>query len=262
MYPVFGDKAFTNELSPFLMFDYGAPKKFEPTTRQLGVGTHPHRGFETVTLAMQGEIEHGDSVGNRDVIGAGGVQWMTAGRGIIHEEFHSRKFAKEGGVLEMCQLWVNLPKANKMDAPRYQPLDDGKIPRLKFEGGYVRVIAGSTGGVQGAALTHSPVTLLHVVVESDGARVEVDSPAAHNALLFVAKGKAEINGKVLAMAQVVKLAHDGDKVAFTAAKGTEVIVMGGMPLDEPIAAQGPFVMNTNAEIIQANRDYQSGKFGR
>lgn len=259
VYPVFGNKAFTNELSPFLMFDYGAPKKFPPTSKQLGVGSHPHRGFETVTLALQGEIEHADNVGNRDVVGKGGVQWMTAAKGIVHEEFHSRQFAKDGGVMEMIQLWVNLPKSNKMDPPRYQPFTDEQVPRLAFDGGYVRVVAGETGGVKGAAKTHSPVTLLHVVVTED-ATVTLDSPKSHTALLFVLKGSAVLGEEKMEKASVVKLANDGDTVVFTAKKGTELILMGGEPLNEPIAARGPFVMNTQQELKQANEDFYAGRF--
>ncbi|KAJ1446162.1 putative quercetin 2,3-dioxygenase [Pelagophyceae sp. CCMP2097] len=260
VYPVFGDKAFTNDVSPFLMFDYGAPKRFEPTTKRRGVGTHPHRGFETVTLALQGEIEHGDHIGNKDVIGGGGVQWMTAGRGIIHEEFHSTDFAQKGGVLEMCQLWVNLPKRDKMNPPKYQPYSCAEVPRSKFAGGYVRVIAGATGGIRGAATTHSPISLFHVVVDEADATVELASPAGHTALLFLCKGSASVAGTPLQVAQVIKMKKDGDTVVFTATKGTELILMGGQPLHEPIANHGPFVMNTQAELNQAFEDYHAGKF--
>lgn len=261
VYPVFGSEAFKNTISPLLMFDYAAPKEFAPTSQQLGVGQHPHRGFETVTLALQGEIEHADSRGHNDVIGQGDVQWMTAAKGIIHEEFHSRKFAKEGGVLEMCQLWVNLPQKYKMAEPRYQAISNEQIPRVPFEGGYVRVIAGQHEGVDGPALTFSPVDLLHVVVESESeVEISLDSPAAHNALLFAARGTLIVDGKELTESHVALMNQDGDGITFKASPKAQIICMGGLPLDEPIAARGPFVMNTQSELVQAQNDFYRGVF--
>lgn len=260
VFPVFGRKAFTNEISPFLMFDYGAPKEFPPTSQQLGVGQHPHRGFETVTLAIQGEIEHADSSGHRDVIGQGDVQWMSAAKGVIHEEFHSRKFAKEGGILEMCQLWVNLPAKHKMEKAKYQSIQDKNIPRVEFEGGYVRVVAG-THYVKGPAETYSPVDLFHCIVTAEKhVEVELTSPKEHNALLFAARGTVSVDGKEIRESQVAMLRRDGDVVRFTASPKAQVILMGGEPLDEPIAAQGPFVMNTQAELRKAQNDFYSGRF--
>lgn len=261
VYPVFGRAAFTNEISPMLMFDYAAPKEFTPTKRQLGVGQHPHRGFETVTLALQGEIEHADSAGHRDVIGTGDVQWMSANRGIIHEEFHSRKFAEAGGTMEMCQLWVNVPRRHKMDPPSYQALMDADIPRVAFEGGYVRVIAGEHLGVAGAAKTRSPVDLLHVVVTAtEEVDVKLTSKRDHTALLFAARGDLDVDGTIVAESQVAVLHHDGDVVRFRAGPRSQAVLMGGLPLDEPIAARGPFVMSTQAELQQAQDDFYAGRF--
>ena len=296
VYPVFANNAFSEAISPFLMFDYGAPKAFPPTRKQLGVGQHPHRGFETITVAFQGEVEHADSVGNRGVIGPGDVQWMTAGRGIVHEEFHSKRMAKEGGTLEMCQLWLNLPAKDKMVAPRYQPILDAEIPvsplyaaggsqgaagagggdgaaaggggggtcaaRELSEGG-VRVIAGSFQGVAGAARTHSQVDLWDVAIaHADGVACEFDTVEGNNVVIFVRRGRVEVQGKKLGPQDVAILNLAGSKVLMTALEAdSRVLVMAGEPLGEPIAAQGPFVMNTQTELRQAMMDYQSGNFG-
>jgi redox-sensitive bicupin YhaK (pirin superfamily) len=225
---VFSDLAFSNELSPFLMFDYGAPKKFKPTRGQLGVGQHPHRGFETVTVAWQGQIEHGDSIGNRDVIDAGDVQWMTAARGIIHEEFHSTEFRKKGGVLEMCQIWVNLPAKHKMDPPRYQPLLAKDIPvvplasecddscEADIEDGSVRIIAGNYKGTQGAALTFSPVTLYDITIQNDTKQFPLEVPDGHNAMIFVRKGGVIVGADgaaTLGPQSVALMEQSGEKVS-------------------------------------------------
>lgn len=192
MYPVFNELAFTSSVSPFLMLDYGAPKSFGPTSKKLGVGQHPHRGFETVTIAYQGEVEHGDSVGNRGVIGPGDVQWMTAASGIIHEEFHSTEFAKNGGVFEMVQLWVNLPAKNKMDPPKYQPILSGDIPHVDLDedGSKVKIIAGDFNGVTGAASTHTPINMWDVLIKKDHS-VTLPLPEGHNTILLLRSGSLE-----------------------------------------------------------------------
>jgi len=211
VYPVFHDLAFTKELSPWLMFDYAAPKAFSPTTKRRGVGQHPHRGFETVTLAFQGEVEHGDSVGNRGVIGPGDVQWMTAARGIIHEEFHSVEFSKRGGTFEMAQLWVNLPRSSKMVAPRYQGILKDDIPVVPVlpvaaevpeglaegacgadDGSFARLIAGQLGSSPGAADTVTPIELFDVTLKSNGAVYDIDMPEGHNVIVFVRRGSIEV----------------------------------------------------------------------
>ncbi|GHP06164.1 hypothetical protein PPROV_000491100 [Pycnococcus provasolii] len=268
VYPVFANKAFTAELSPWLMFDYAAPKSFPPTSSKLGVGTHPHRGFETVTIAFQGEVEHGDSVGNRDVIGPGDVQWMTAARGIIHEEYHSTNFAKTGGTFEMCQLWLNLPKKDKMKKPEYQPILAKQIPTATTSTDCsVRVIAGTCHGVTGPAKTHTPVNLWDIALPTANRPVEIEVPANHNTIVFVRRGKIAVGPSEKpheVESQGVALMHrDGDILRIDPKeKDTQVLLLGGEPIDEPIAAQGPFVMNTHDEIRQAHMDFMSGKLGR
>jgi redox-sensitive bicupin YhaK (pirin superfamily) len=281
---VFANKAFTEDLSPFLMFDYAQPKHFPPTTKRLGVGRHPHRGFETVTLAFQGEVEHGDSQGNRGVIGAGDVQWMTAARGIVHEEFHSAEFAKRGGLFEMCQLWVNLPAAKKMIPPAYQEIKNTQIPKEKLfsetcsassgsssgieDSGYVRVIAGLYRGVRGPAHTHSAVNMWDVKI-SDLANVyDFEIEEGHTTLVFVRRGSVEIvtssaaTNPTLNLADVAIMSLAGTKVSVRSKDpDTLLLFLSGQPLNEPIAAQGPFVMNTRAQLMQAMEDYHGRKNG-
>ena len=279
VFPVFHNKAFTKELSPWLMFDYAAPKTFEPSYERRGVGQHPHRGFETITIAWQGEVEHGDSVGNRDVIGPGDVQWMTAARGIIHEEFHSTDFQQTGGTFEMAQLWLNLPKKDKMKKPRYQPIlakqipvvplkcaDDADVEKLSGEN-TIRVIAGDeeTYGCKAPAETHSPVELLDIRIANSKIPFDVPIPEGHNTIVFVKKGEITVGEKDKKVEQQgVALMHlGGDTLRLTATqKNTEVLLLAGEPIDEPIAARGPFVMNTHEEIAQANKDFMNGKMGR
>lgn len=278
VHPVFASKAFTEELSPFLMFDYAPPTHFDPG-HPRGVGRHPHRGFETVTVAFQGEIEHKDSTGNSDIIKAGDVQWMTAGRGIIHQEYFSDAFSKSGGVLEMCQLWVNLPAKDKMVKPGYQPILEKDIPSvdlfsLEVDGtcstdeavGKVRVIAGSFQGTRGPASTFSPVELWDVILSKSNHIVDLPFPEDYNCIVFVRRGKARILGdnsaNEVGPQSVALMEKRGGVIRVSADENdTSLLVMGGMPLNEPIAARGPFVMNTSAEIAQASRDYQSGNFG-
>jgi redox-sensitive bicupin YhaK (pirin superfamily) len=261
--PIFAQLAFTKDISPFLMFDYAAPREFEATTNKLGVGSHPHRGFETVTIAFQGEIEHGDSVGNRGVIGPGDVQWMTAASGIIHEEFLSTEFLKRGGVLEMVQLWVNLPSRHKMIPPKYQPILSKEIPELQLPdgAGSVRVIAGSCAGTQGPASTYSPVNLWVIKVTA-GKSVELIVPEGHNNMLFIRQGKIKLGDAVLGIGDMALLETSGTQIKFQAVEDSSVLLMGGEPIAEPIAASGPFVMNTEQEIRLAMMDYQSGRMGQ
>ena len=260
--PVFAHLAFTQDISPFLMFDYAAPREFEASDQKRGVGPHPHRGFETVTIAFQGEVEHGDSVGNRGVIGAGDVQWMTAASGIIHEEFLSREFLKQGGTLEMVQLWVNLPAKDKMIAPKYQPILSQEIPvvELPANAGSVRVIAGNYSGTQGAATTFSPVELWDVKINA-GKTVELKVPAGHNAMLFVRSGNISLDGYKAGTGDLVMLEREGLTINLQANEEASVLLMGGEPINEPIVASGPFVMNTEQEIRLAMMDYQSGRMG-
>lgn len=261
--PVFAHLAFTQDISPFLMFDYAAPREFEATAEKRGVGPHPHRGFETVTIAFQGEVEHGDSVGNRGVIGPGDVQWMTAASGIIHEEFLSTEFLKRGGVLEMVQLWVNLPAKFKMIEPKYQPILSRDIPvvQLPDNAGTLRVIAGEYAGAQGTASTYSPVNLWDIKLTA-GKTVELSVPEKHNNMLFVRQGKLEIEGEEIAAADLAIMRREGTRITLKALEDTGLLLMGGEPIVEPIVASGPFVMNTEQEIRIAMMDYQSGRMGQ
>jgi len=260
--PIFANLAFTQAISPFLMFDYAAPREFAATEEKRGVGPHPHRGFETVTIAFQGEVEHGDSVGNRGVIGPGDVQWMTAASGIIHEEFLSREFLRRGGVLEMVQLWVNLPARDKMIAPKYQSILSSDIPVVQLPGkaGSVRVIAGNYAGTQGAASTFSPVNLWDIKLQS-GKTVELEVPEGHNSMVFVRQGKLALGSAVIGAADLALFEKDGTHIQLQAQEDSNVLLMGGEPIVEPIVASGPFVMNTEQEIRLAMMDYQSGRMG-
>jgi len=266
VYPVFSDLAFTQEVSPFLMLDYAAPKAFPPSRgAKRGVGKHPHRGFETVTIAFQGEVEHADSVGNRDVIGAGDFQWMTAGAGIVHEEFHSTNFRNSGGTFEMIQLWVNLPADKKMTPPTYQPILKDDIPEVPINanvnGGSVRVLAGNFKGTKGPAKTHSPIDLWDVQLPVKGSDFTFDVPNGHNTMIFVRSGSITVSGSSVGPQGMVRLDTEGTRVSLQSTDDdTKLVVLAGEPLNEPIAAQGPFVMNTWDEIRQANIDYSRGLF--
>jgi redox-sensitive bicupin YhaK (pirin superfamily) len=248
-------------VSPFVLMDYGPPKDFAPLARgKRGVGWHPHRGFETVTLAWEGSVAHGDNAGNRGVIGPGDVQWMTAGAGIFHEEFHEERFTREGGRMHMMQLWVNLPKKDKWAKPGYQGITAAQIPTVAIDRGSVRVIAGEYDSVRGPAHTFTAIAMLDVHLEA-GARLEVPLPASYNALAVVARGRATAGAITAAAGELVLFANDGAKLALVALEESHVIVLAGEPLGEPVVAYGPFVMSSPQEIRQAFLDVQSGKFG-
>jgi quercetin 2,3-dioxygenase len=250
-------------ISPFLLLDYAPPRTFAPTPERLGVGPHPHRGFETVTLAYAGEVEHRDSAGHAGRIGTGDVQWMTAGDGVLHEELHGRAFARTGGPFEMAQVWVDLPRAHKRTAPRYQDLRDAQFPRLTLPGGRggVRVIAGEHAGARGPAKTFSPVTMLDVTLAA-GARHDLPLVDGHTALLLVRRGELRVAGSHAAPElHLVVLEREGDVVALEAVTAAEVLVLAGEPLGQPVAGHGPFVMNDWDEIHQAIDDFQRGGFG-
>ncbi len=249
-------------VSPFVLMDYGPPKEFGPLARgKRGVGWHPHRGFETVTLAWEGSVAHRDNAGNAGVIGPGDVQWMTAGAGIFHEEYHGEGITRDGGRMHMMQLWVNLPKKDKMAKPGYQPIESMQIPRVALEGGgAVRVIAGEFRGVRGPAKTFTPITMLDVTL-APGERLEAALPASYNALAVVAYGRVSAGGREAHTGELVLFANDGAAVELVAAEESHVIVLAGEPLNEPIVQYGPFVMNTVGEIQQAFQDVQRGSFG-
>ncbi|CAD7491572.1 pirin family protein [Aeromonas dhakensis] len=251
------------QLSPFLLLDYAGPANFTPTSQPRGVGEHPHRGFETVTIVYKGEVAHRDSTGRGGVIGPGDVQWMTAGAGILHEEFHAPAFSKSGGELEMVQLWVNLPSRHKMTPPGYQPILARDIPTvaLASDAGSVRVIAGEFEGVRGPAHTFSP---LHVWDLSlvQGSISTLELPEGWTGALIVLKGSVQVNGSAIAReAQMVVLDRAGRQVLIEANSDATVLLLSGEPIEEPIVGHGPFVMNSHEEIVQAIDDFNSGRFG-
>jgi redox-sensitive bicupin YhaK (pirin superfamily) len=251
------------QLSPFLLLDYAGPARFEPAEQRRGVGVHPHRGFETVTIVYEGEVEHRDSTGSGGVIGPGDVQWMTAASGILHEEFHSEAFTRRGGELEMVQLWVNLPANEKMGQPGYQSLLAAQIPNIPLPGGAgrVRVIAGEFDGNQGPASTRTRINVWDLRL-AEGGRAALRLPVGHTAALVVLRGVVQVNGQTLHQAQMAHLDRSGDELELKADTNAVLPFLGGEPIDEPIAGHGPFVMNTQAEIKQAFDDLESGRFGR
>lgn len=250
-------------VSPFLLMDYG-PARDYPAARDArrGVGWHPHRGFETVTVAWEGSVEHHDNAGHSGVIGPGDVQWMTAASGILHKEYHAEDFARRGGRLHMMQLWVNLPKKDKMGPPGYQPITSDTIPVVELEddGGSVRVIAGAYRGHRGPARTFTPITMLDARLKAAG-RISVGPPSHHNALVIVAAGSVRIGDKVVRESELALLDNDGDHLEIVADGDAHVLVLAGEPIDEPIVHYGPFVMNTVEEIERAITDLDSGRFG-
>jgi hypothetical protein len=250
-------------VSPFLLLDYGAPEEFAPSGQRRGVGEHPHRGFETVTIAYQGGVEHRDSAGNHGTIGPGDVQWMTAASGIVHEEWHEREFTRRGGTMEMAQLWVNLPAKYKMAAPAYQDIRSAQIPVVDVgTGSSVRVIAGEFRGAKGPARTFTPINVWDARLKAGG-RVELDLPDGHTALLAVLRGKVSINGDESAgPAELAILERAGTRVVLEAGEDATVLVLNGEPIDEPLVGYGPFVMNTHDEIRQAFSDFHSGRLGQ
>lgn len=249
-------------ISPFLMLDFNAQYDFGPSDHLRGVDVHPHKGFETVTIAYQGSVAHHDSAGNSGVIHPGDVQWMTAGNGILHKEYHEEQFSKKGGNFEMVQLWVNLPKKDKSVSPHYQPLTKEDIPVVKLEDnqGIVRVIAGSFGQQKGAANTYTPVNLLDIHLENE-ATVTLPIPETHNSALLFINGTGEVNGRAVKEHDFVLFDHQGEEINIKATSQAVILLMSGEPIDEPIASYGPFVMNTQQEIIAAIDDFNAGKFG-
>ena len=250
------------QISPFLLFDYAGPARFEPSAKRRGVGQHPHRGFETVTIVYEGEVAHRDSTGKGGIIGPGDVQWMTAAGGILHEEFHSPAFASSGGDFRVVQLWVNLPAKDKMTAPGYQAILAAGIPAVTLPGARVRVIAGDFRGTKGPARSFTAINLWDVRVERD-ASLFLDLPEGHNAALAILSGEVTVNDEKTARdAQVVLLDPAGTEVRLKAGEGSMLLVLTGEPIREPIAGYGPFVMNTQDEIRQAITDFNSGRFGQ
>jgi len=261
---VFSPQSVRNRLSPYILFDYAGPTRFEPADTPRGVETHPHRGFETVTVVFQGELEHRDSAGNGGSIGPGDVQWMTAASGILHEEKHSREFTHRGGTLETAQLWVNLPARHKMSAPKYQQLLRQSIPTIELVGGagHLRAIAGDFNGTAAAASIFSPVILWDISLRGH-ATLRLPLPDGYASALFVRSGAIRVGeSQAVDARKLALLSREGADVTIRSDSDSELLLVGGEPIDEPMAAFGPFVMNTQEEIRAAFRDVQEGRFGR
>ncbi|MGY6274314.1 pirin family protein [Methylomonas sp. MgM2] len=261
---LFSYQSHGKQLSPFLLLDYAGPRDFAPSAEPRGVGPHPHRGFETVTIVYKGEVAHRDSTGKGGVIGPGDVQWMTAGAGILHEELHSKKFSESGGTLEMVQLWVNLPAKDKMTPPGYQAISDRAIPNVALAGhaGTLRVIAGEYQGRAGPAKTFTPMHVWDLQLNQDGIS-EFALPEGWSVALAVLHGSVRINGTALARdAELAVLDRNGKTLSIEAETAAKVLLLSGEPIAEPIVGHGPFVMNSRQEIDQAVLDFNGGGFGR
>jgi redox-sensitive bicupin YhaK (pirin superfamily) len=259
---IFSVQTLGAHISPFLLLDYAGPAEFPPSDQPRGVGEHPHRGFETVTIVYQGQLEHRDSAGNHGKIGPGDVQWMTAASGVVHEEWHEQAFTRRGGVLEMVQLWVNLPAKHKMSPPRYQEILDRHIPVVNLDAaGTARVIAGAFREAKGPAQTFTPITLVDLRLKAGG-RTQVVLPDGDTTLVLVLKGVARMNGvETTGEAELAIFDRAGDQFSVEATEDATLLLLSGTPIDEPVASYGPFVMNTQDEIRQAVKDYQSGRMG-
>lgn len=261
---IFSYNDIAEEMSPFLLMDHAGPANFPATSHQLGVGQHPHRGFETVTIVYEGGVSHKDSSGGGGTIGPGDVQWMTAASGLIHEEYHSPAFAKQGGAFEMVQLWVNLPARDKMTAPGYQGITAGEIPQVALpEGaGEVRVIAGNYDDTHGPARTFTPMNVWDMRLNAHH-QVSLELPEGHTTALFVIKGAICLgNHHSVRTAELAVMERRGSQLVIDVEADTTLLLLNGAPLNEPIVGHGPFVMNTHEEIIQAINDYNSGRFGQ
>jgi len=249
-------------ISPFLMLDFAAEHNFSPSEKERGVDVHPHKGFETVTIAYKGSVEHHDSAGNSGVINPGDVQWMTAGAGILHKEFHEKEYSKRGGPFEMVQLWVNLPQKYKSETPHYQALSAEGMGKVELPGnaGLVNVIAGNFRETKGPAQTYSPVNLFDIKLNRDG-KVSFPVPEDHNTALLVIEGTIMVNEQTAPGHSFVLFKNNGEDISIRALENSVVLLLSGTPINEPIASYGPFVMNTQEEIYEAIRDFQQGKFG-
>ena len=251
-----------SRMSPFFMMDYNSKVDFSPRETPRGVGVHPHRGFETVTIAYHGKIAHNDSTGNSGVIGEGDVQWMTAASGILHKEYHEEAFSKKGRPFQMIQLWVNLPAKDKMSKPKYQPITNDQLGKYQLpnDGGTVEVIAGEFKGVKGAASTFTPVEMYNVKLKKDNS-VSFDLPENFNTGILVVEGSVKVNGENAPADNFILFKNEGETISVEAAEHSILFVISGEPINEPIAAYGPFLMNTHEELEQALEDFNKGKFG-
>ena len=248
-------------ISPFILLDYASPRQFEKALTPRGVGEHPHRGFETVTLAYQGEVAHRDSSGGGGIIKPGDVQWMTAGSGVVHDEFHSDDFTQKGGIFEMIQLWVNLPAEFKMTPPKYQSIKSTKIPDLKIgNSGKLRVIAGSYKDQKGPSSTFTPINLYDIETV-DEENLSLEFSAGTNTIILIMNGQLTLEKQLYQDKSILIFEPTGEIIDLKTSKDFKGLILNGQPINEPIAAHGPFVMNTREEIIQAMHDYQNGKMG-
>ena len=248
-------------MDPFIMLDYASRYHFPPTGKPKGVGVHPHRGFETVTIAYKGSVAHHDSAGGGGEIKEGDVQWMTAASGVLHKEYHAESFCATGGDFQMVQLWVNLPAKDKMSTPKYQAIENSNIPKIKVDGGIVEVIAGSYQAHQGAASTFTPVNMLNAKLTSGGSAT-FSFPANHNTCILVIEGEVILNDtEDVPLDHLALFKNEGESFTIKATQQSIVLILSGEPINEPIAAHGPFVMNTREQIMEAFQDYELGKFG-
>ncbi|MEA5457453.1 pirin family protein [Arcicella sp. LKC2W] len=250
-------------MSPFIMMDYNSKFYFPPSKEPKGVGVHPHRGFETVTIAYKGKVAHHDSSGGGGIIGEGDIQWMTAASGVLHKEYHEENFSKTGGEFQMVQLWVNLPAKDKMSTPKYQAIKNSEIERYQLEnnGGEIEVIAGQYKNIEGMASTFTPINMLNAKIKS-GAKADFSFPAHFNTCLLVIEGSVLVNGiENVPTDNFVLFSNEGEEFVVEAKEDSVVLILSGEPIDEPIAAHGPFVMNTRAELMEAFDDFNNGKFG-
>ncbi|MBO6212162.1 pirin family protein [Algoriella sp.] len=248
-------------MDPFIMLDYNSKFNFPATDIPKGVGVHPHRGFETVTIAYQGSVSHHDSAGGGGTIHQGDVQWMTAASGVLHKEYHAEEFYKKGGIFQMVQLWINLPAKDKMSAPKYQAIEHKNIPTVEVENGTIEVIAGEYNQTKGAASTFSPVNMLNAKLTSGG-KASFNFPAHYNTVLLVIEGEVKVNNEeIVPTDHLLLFANEGENFEIEATENSVVLILSGEPLNEPIASYGPFVMNTQDEIRAAFDDFNNGKFG-
>ena len=248
-------------MDPFIMLDYASRYHFPPTGKPKGVGVHPHRGFETVTIAYKGSVAHHDSAGGGGEIKEGDVQWMTAASGVLHKEYHAESFCASGGDFQMVQLWVNLPAKDKMSTPKYQAIENSDIPKIKVDGGIVEVIAGAYQEHKGAASTFTPVNMLNAKLASGGS-AEFSFPSNHNTCILVIEGEVILNNtEDVPLDHLALFKNEGESFTMKASQDSIVLILSGEPINEPIAAHGPFVMNTREQIMEAFQDYELGKFG-
>jgi redox-sensitive bicupin YhaK (pirin superfamily) len=257
-----GERIDKKRMSPFFLMDYNSKIEFSPSETPRGVSVHPHRGFETVTIAYHGKVAHHDSAGNSGVIGEGDVQWMTAASGLLHKEYHEQEFSRQGGLFQMVQLWVNLPAKYKMTAPKYQEITQAMMSNYQLPGdkGKIEVIAGKYKEIKGPAFTFTPVELYNARLKK-GALVEFNFPATYNTGLLLVEGSAMINGEMASADHFILFKNDGEQINIEATDDTVLLILSGEPINEPIAQYGPFLMNTWEELEQAVDDVNAGKFG-